>query len=543
MSEIWQRATDLACRELGWARALVVDVVRSAAGTTLQPVHAVGLDPEAAWQDESVSALIDEAFSAKALQRAESRWCLPVLDHRGRVAILLYADQPTTSPPPDLSAHLLAGANELSQQIGQVGPSEGQALGPGAQVAGRYVVDQQLLACRFSTLYRAHDRATGSSLVLRHLEDPDKSREARLQTLREGRTLHRLRHRNLPRVLDVVEDQGHIYVVLEDVTGTTLQATVEKEGPLQPELIRRYLKQLLSVLGYLHGQTPSIVHRDLRPDTILVSRHGVLKVAEFGLAKLGQESQGGTRTAFKAHGHPRYAAPEQLLGDTSHARNDLYSVGAVLYFLATGAAPPDSMKRYSSNSPLPSRGPEFPTDLAAAIDKLTTADSGARPQSVEDVLQWLEARPAQPTVLVEEESSAPKSPGASPAQPAAATPRRPSMWQLLFGKKPSAAPPAQARVPRVDLARMDFEREVGRLLPETVSRAIGGVAVRRIGASEITVAVKDPSDQQIYDAISCGTRGLYTPTVVAADPELIDRAQEFVYRSEFGSWLSFLQPA
>jgi len=117
------------------------------------------------------------------------------------------------------------------------------------------------------------------------------------------------------------------------------------------------------------------------------------------------------------------------------------------------------------------------------------------------------------------------------------------MWQLLFGKKPSAAPPAQARVPRVDLARMDFEREVGRLLPETVSRAIGGVAVRRIGASEITVAVKDPSDQQIYDAISCGTRGLYTPTVVAADPELIDRAQEFVYRSEFGSWLSFLQPA
>lgn len=542
MSEIWQRATDFACQELGWGRALVVDVVRSASGATLQPVHAVGLDPAAAWQDDSVNDLIDQAFSAKALHRSESSWCLPVLDHRGRVALLLYADKPAAPPPPDLSARLLARASELSQAVGQVVPSEGQALGPGAQVAGRYVVDQQLLSCRFSTLYRAHDRATGSSLVLRHLEDPDKSREARLQTLREGRTLHRLRHRNLPRVLDVVEDQGHIYVVLEDVTGTTLQATVEKEGPLQAELIRRYLKQFLSVLGYLHGQTPPIVHRDLRPETILVSRHGVLKVAEFGLAKLGQESQGGTRTAFKAHGHPRYAAPEQLLGDTSHPRNDLYAVGAMLYFLATGTAPPEAMKRFSSNSPLPSLGPDFPADLAAAIDKLTTADSKARPQSVEEVLEWLEARPAQAAAPVEE-VSVPESLAAAPAQSAAAAPRKPSMWQLLFGKKKAAAPSAPTRVPRVDLARMDFEREVGRLLPETVSRAIGGVAVRRIGASEITVAVKDPSDPQIYDAISCGTRGLYTPTVVAADPELIDRAQEFIYRSEFGSWLRFLQPA
>lgn len=485
----------------------------------LKPVQGQGIAPEQAFKDASVSTqLVDEAFSTRQLRLGENAFCLPVPNSRGQVALLLYGDQPKAPFPPDTPGRLFKLARELGQAVDQPVPGE-SGIRAGTLVAGRYQVEEQLLQCRFSTLYRAMDRATGVNLVLRHLEDPGMSREARLQTLREGRTLHRLRHRNLPRVLDVVEDEGHIHVVLEDVHAVTLEATVKKEGPLHPELIWRYLKQLLSVLAYLHGQEKPIVHRDLRPDTILVSRHGVLKIGEFGLAKM-EEAHSGSQTAFRAHGHPKYAAPEQLLGDASHPRNDLYAAGAVLYFLATGKEPPDSLQRFMAGSELPPIDrPDFPPDLRQTIARLMTPDAKERPQSVSEAL------PAEPAAPAQDDLCVPITVAPLPEMPA----RKQSMWQLLFGgKKREEA----AHFPQIDLSRMDLDRRVGRVLPEGISRNIGGVCVARLGPSEITVAVKEPGEPGIEDSIRLGTRGLYNPTIVGADPTLLAHALDFIYLAD-----------
>lgn len=514
---------DYALRELNCARALVIQPGAS----VLKPIQGHGIPLDRAFQDLATQ-LVDEAFSTRQLRLDDSAFCLPIPNSRGQIALLLYGDRPTAPFPPDTPGRLLRLARELGKTVDQ--PVAGEGIRPETLVAGRYRVEEQLLQCRFSTLYRAFDRASGVHLVLRHLEDPGQSREARLQTLREGRTLHRLRHRNLPRVLDVVEDQGHIYVVLEDVYALTLEATVARDGPLHPELIWRYLKQLLSVLAYLHGQEKPIVHRDLRPDTILVSRHGVLKIGEFGLAKMA-EAQAGAQTAFRAHGHPNYAAPEQLLGDASHPRNDLYAVGAVLYFLATGMAPPESLSRYMAGEALPTIArTDFPSDLEETIARLMNPDAGARPQATSEVL------PPEPEAD-EGEGSIPITVAPLPEMPA----RKLSMWQLLFGGK--KAREEAAHVPAIDLTRMDLDRKVGRLLPEGIARSIVGVCVARLGPSEITVAVRDPGDPGIEDSIRLGTRGLYNPTIVGADPALLARAQEFVYSSEpkASTWQGFLK--
>ncbi|MEW6280759.1 MAG: ATPase, T2SS/T4P/T4SS family, partial [Candidatus Eremiobacterota bacterium] len=236
----------------------------------------------------------------------------------------------------------------------------------------------------------------------------------------------------------------------------------------------------------------------------------------------------------------------------------------LLYYMATGSAPTEALQRYTAGADLPtiaSLRPGFPADLEATIVRLMAVDPAQRPQSVEEVLPVEEARPAEPEELRLPEALAVAAPAeeetpASPqAEPAGASTRKLSMWQLMFGKKtqkgpaaPSAAPtspaPAPSRAPMVDLSTLELNREIGRLLPEATSRSIGGVCIGQVGPSEITVAVKDPSDVHVYDNISCGTRGVYQPTIVGADPDLIDHALDYIYKGEqLGTdttWLKFL---
>lgn len=273
-------------------------------------------------------------------------------------------------------------------------------------VAGRYQLGKTVLTCRFSTLIQATDMKQGESMILRRLEMPSdgvrfpessvklpvtqdnlsgaggdasakisKFREARNQLLREGRFLARLEHRNLPRVYEVLEDQGQVFLVLEDFSGQTLeQAEGNQSEPLSQFLLLRYFEQLLDVLEYLHHQDPPVIHRDLRPDGILVSHYGVLKLAEFGLAKL-RETPGDTgKTSFKAQGSPYFASAEQLLGEPSLPANDFYSLGCILFYLATKQMPPRVLDRFAGISDWPklsSLRPDLPLGFSDLIESLT----------------------------------------------------------------------------------------------------------------------------------------------------------------------------
>lgn len=289
---------------------------------------------------------------------------------------------PSTTPSQTVSVGPDSALSGSKSPVTQSGSSGRRPLNPvlnrnrpsghNRLVAGRYQLGQTLLTCRFSTLIKALDLKHGEPLVLRRLElqydsqqaehrsvgvsaKISKFREARNQLMREGRFLARLQHPSLPRVYEVIEDQGQVYLVLEDMAGQTLEHPENSSGePLDPFMLTRYFEQLLDALEYLHHQQPPIIHRDLRPNGILVGQYGTLKLAEFGLAKLWEGPTDTNQTAFRSQGSPFYSPPEQLMGEPSSPANDFYALGSVLFYLATRQLPPKTLERFSGTSEMPS---------------------------------------------------------------------------------------------------------------------------------------------------------------------------------------------
>ncbi len=450
-------------------------------------------------------------------------------------------------------------------------------------VGGRFKVGERFLDGRFSILYRGRDERAGLPVAIRHLESYFTSEDARVQTLREGRTLAQLRHPNLPRIRHLVSHKDDIYLIADEIAGRTLAEEIEEEGAFEPELVRRYLKQLLQVVDFLHTQPQPIIHRDLRPTSILVSPHGTLRLAEFGLAKMGEAAAGKAATSFRSAGDPDFAAPEQLLGDTSSVKNDLYSVGALAYYMALGKPPAPSLKRFAGGtvmSPLP---PETDIKVIEVVKRCLEPKPEDRCESAAELLAILETNevrlpmmflaptPAANSVLeapaYDPEGTADFAEAASatessisdtrPSRPTTSAEAPPqnkrSMWQLLFGRKKkdvvTDAGLGQSYQEQLDsyafadLASLDLDRQTSRILPEALCRNIGGICIGRLSDTDVTIACKDPTDIYIYDQIAM-SGGKFNPTLMRAAPDLIDHALEYVYKGDHLSpdttWTKFL---
>ena len=479
-------------------------------------------------------------------------------------------NEPTKAPPPP-EPPPPPPANPVTAEASAYRPSGRSLVGQGV-VAGRFAVLQPLMTCRFSTLLYGLDRATQMPVVLRRLEtegQPD--REARLQMLREGRFLSRLQHRNLPRVQEIVEDRGGVYLILEEFEGVTLEDLAQQQTQgLSGEMLRRYLDQFLDVLDYLHGQDPPLIHRDLRPDSLLVTPHGVLKLAEFGLARMMETGGDAQQTAFRSQGNPYYAAPEQLLGDRSQRSHDLYSVGAILYRLATGQVPAKSVERMMGSAhqvALSQLRPDLEADLVAWIEGLHHPDIDQRFPSVEAVRQSLippappqiPSEPAPPEPEPEAKPALQITPSGKlgPAQPKPTAPPPPppapakkggladkfKIWNYLLGKK--KAPEVEFLEVQdeivefksdlmsgedVDLSQLMLMMEVGKTIPEAVAKSIQGIAYQLDEDGTLMIACKDPTEVHIYDHVNMATQGRYKPKLMRAPATQIDLAMEFYYR-------------
>ncbi len=269
------------------------------------------------------------------------------------------------------------------------------------------------------------------------------------------------------------------------------------------------------------------------------------------------------------------------MGESSHPRHDLYAVGALLYYLLTGQVPPESkllMYGQAELKPILALRPGCPPELATVIGNLLETDPDKRPSSAAAAGQLLgNGKPilSLPSLLLERREE-PESPALecepetdSHDQPQPELSPRPSrrsslretsgkrfsMWSLLFGKKGQPEQeeedtarepePEVASFPFVDLREIDFNREVARSLSEGLCRTIQGICIGKVGERAITVACKDPSDVHIYDSIGMSTANAYSPTLVKADPELIDHALEFTFRSHHlaadATWGTFLE--
>ena len=257
-------------------------------------------------------------------------------------------------------------------------------------VSGRYELDRPLGHGATAVVDLARDLALDRRVALKRLaETAARDEELRARFLREARLSARLSHPNVVRVYDVGEDGGVPFIAMEFVDGETLAELVARRGPLPPEEVVALGVQLCRGLAAVHAA--GLVHRDVKPQNVLLRRDGVLKLGDFGIAA----PDAGTRLTLAGTvlGTAAYLAPEQARGERVTAAADLYGAGSVLYELLTGRPPrqPTSLAELAAPAAVPPPG-GAPPALAATVMRCLAADPAERPSSATVLADELSGR-------------------------------------------------------------------------------------------------------------------------------------------------------
>jgi beta-lactam-binding protein with PASTA domain len=276
-------------------------------------------------------------------------------------------------------------------------------------VDGRYRAQRRLGAGGMAEVWCAEDEVLGRRVALKLMGGRfSESPEFRERFRREAQAAAGLTHPNIVAIFDRSEWDGTPYIAMELVDGRTLKELVTERGPLPPEIAISLTEQILRALGYAHRR--GIVHRDVKPQNVILDGEGQAKVADFGIARAGEESQM-TQTGAIV-GTVQYLSPEQAEGHPVDRRADLYSAGIVLYELLTGNVPFDGEAPISiaikqiNERPVPPRQlePGIPPALEAVVMRALEKDPARRYQSAEEFIAALEQSrraPARPVVLEE----------------------------------------------------------------------------------------------------------------------------------------------
>ncbi len=179
----------------------------------------------------------------------------------------------------------------------------------------------------------------------------------------EFQMLNHIQHPNLPRYYDMFEENGSGYLVMEFIHGDNLDDLLKKNynQPFDETHVLAWVIQICNVLEYLHNRQPAIIHRDIKPQNILITQNGQVKLVDFGLVK--EIDLAPTQSWLRAFS-PCYSPPEQMTGGTDK-QSDIYSLGATLHFLLTGQVPhPAFQRQMQAPDPLP-----FPTDINPNISR------------------------------------------------------------------------------------------------------------------------------------------------------------------------------
>jgi serine/threonine-protein kinase len=265
----------------------------------------------------------------------------------------------------------------------------------GEVLQSRYEIESVLGQGGMGGVYKGRHRALDVSVAIKEmtLEVKGESLDAAVrQFRREAQTLHQLKHPNLPRVHDFFEEDGQYYLVMDFIAGHSLEQVLQARVTSEAEVLG-WAHELCSVLEYLHGYTPPIIFRDLKPSNVMLGEDGHIKLIDFGIAKdLDTRTGRGTQTSVRGAGTPGFAAPEQY-GQGSDVRTDVYALGATLYSLLTRMMPPDSVDIASGAAelrPLRDIRPDVTPATAQVIEWCMTIHRGKRPTSVREVAQALD---------------------------------------------------------------------------------------------------------------------------------------------------------
>jgi eukaryotic-like serine/threonine-protein kinase len=265
----------------------------------------------------------------------------------------------------------------------------------GTLISERYRLEEKVGSGGMSSVYRAFDpmleRWVAIKLMHRDIShDPDQLERFR----REARAVAQLNHPHVVTVIDAGEDDGAPYIVFEYVEGETLKDRIRRLGRLPvPEAVA-YAIEIGRALEAAHASR--LVHRDVKPQNVLIDRDGRAKVTDFGIAR-SLEAQGLTATG-RVLGTTDYVSPEQALGHEVTGQSDIYSLGIVLYEMLTGETPfkADTQVAVAMKhvrDPLPDvqrRRPEISASLAAVVEHATAKETENRYGTVEEIVHDLE---------------------------------------------------------------------------------------------------------------------------------------------------------
>lgn len=298
-----------------------------------------------------------------------------------------------------------------------------------AQIGG-YRVDGLLGRGGTGIVFRVYDETLERPLALKLLAD-DLDDDARARFMVEARAAGRIIHPNVVQVYAVGVHEGRTYITQELVEGHPLSSLLEVRGKLSATAVIDIGIQ--AARGLARAAEVGVVHRDVKPQNLLVTDEGLVKLADFGLAKL-LHAPSALTDAGTTLGTPHYMSPEQGLAQDLDERSDQYSLGATLYHLVSGQTPFDADNALALllmhvQAPLPPVGsvdPTCPEDLAAVIARMLAKDRDQRFASFAEVIEALEAAQRDLPSDTEEDAECPQCGAGEPAAeraPMVATPR------------------------------------------------------------------------------------------------------------------------
>ena len=348
----------------------------------------------------------------KALKDLDSRFSETVMEENARAEKIAANTRTMLVENEDLE-RLLQAAKEQSAvaQVdadGDIVPATDAApvasapldiskLEPGDIVDGRYKYIEKIGKGAFGTVLLMEDEVVDERLILKFLNPNVSSDEEMMKRfVHELRYSRKITHRNIIRIYDFLHLQGAYAISMEYFPSHTLSAEIPDKKPMPLDKVLRFSRDMATGMTVAHQA--GVIHRDLKPANVLVNEEGLLKIVDFGVAAAA--SSGDTQLTKTGYviGSPKYMAPEQILGKKVDETADVYSVGVIMYEMATGV-PPYSRGDHMSVMYQHVQGkakhcqevnPDIPDDLAVIIGRAMSVDKSKRYQSMEELTDALD---------------------------------------------------------------------------------------------------------------------------------------------------------
>jgi serine/threonine-protein kinase len=344
----------------------------------------------------------------KALKDLDARYSETVLEENVRAEKIAAHTKTLLLENDELDELLSAQAAEIAEaakpeQADESGALSGEQvldiskLEPGDVIEGRYKYIEKIGKGAFGTVLLMEDEVVDEQLILKFLNPNVSSDEEMMKRfVHELRYSRKITHRNIIRIYDFLKLQGCYAISMEYFPSHTLSGEIPDNKPMELEKVLRFSRDIAAGMNVAHQA--GVIHRDLKPANILVNEEGLLKIVDFGVAAAA--SSGDTQLTKTGYviGSPKYMAPEQILGKKVDVTADIYSVGVIIYEMATGI-PPYSKGDHMSVMYQHVQGkakhcqevnPNINDELAAIIVKAMSVDKTKRFQSMDELTDALD---------------------------------------------------------------------------------------------------------------------------------------------------------